>query len=266
LRRALFHLEQPESATTWSMAPAVLSLGAWLARDGVKVALLGEGADELFLGYAWDQVQAAEERGDDALPPDATRLLGPQVASLPLARSMARLFTPTPRARDVWLMAAGSRGAADDLDAGGARGLSGARRRQLAGLSHDLLTLPIPHADRLLMASGIEPRLPFLDHHLVELALSLPPMALESPAEDKPLLRAVARRWLPGVSLPPKAGFTGAAMPGPDELEALRRSMSFGQSRVLPSATFRARRGVEPMVQWRRCVLELTARVLFDGP
>jgi asparagine synthase (glutamine-hydrolysing) len=263
LERALFHLEQPEAFTTWSMAPAVLALGDWLRRQGLKVALMGEGADELFLGYAWDGLEAAFERGDARVPEDAARLLGPHLAYVGLARSMAQVFTKTPRARDVWLMAAGARAAGEDLDAGRFARFRGARRRQLVGLGHDLLTLPIPHADRLLMASGVEPRMPFLDHRLVSLALSLGPQVLESPHEDKPVLRAVAKRWLPHFTAPPKSGFSGDAMPGPVELEALRARLCRGPARVIEPAVFRRAKRMEPLGLWRHVVLELTARLLL---
>ncbi|MCA3012519.1 MAG: hypothetical protein INH41_08990 [Myxococcaceae bacterium] len=265
LERALYSLEQPEAYASWSMAPAVLALGDWLRARGLKVALLGEGADELFLGYAWDGLEAALERGDGRVPEDAARLLGPRAAYVGLARARARLFTPTPRARDVWLAAAGGLELSEDVEAGLSRRLPGARRRQLVGLGHDLLTLPIPHADRLLMASGVEPRMPFLDHRLVALALSASPAALESPREDKPVLRALARRWLPGFRPPPKRGFSGDTMPGPDALEALRVRLSRGPARVVEPAFFRRARRAPPQHLWRHAVLELTARTLLDA-
>jgi asparagine synthase (glutamine-hydrolysing) len=60
------------------------------------------------------------------------------------------------------------------------------------------------------MAHGLEVRVPFLDHHLVEFALSLPPNWLVSPlpVEGKRLLRHAVAPWLPdGILNRPKQGF-----------------------------------------------------------
>ncbi len=60
------------------------------------------------------------------------------------------------------------------------------------------------------MAHGLEVRVPFLDHHLVEFALSLPPSWLVSPwpVEGKRLLRDVVTPHLPtGILNRPKQGF-----------------------------------------------------------
>lgn len=64
--------------------------------------------------------------------------------------------------------------------------------------------------DRMSMAHGLEVRVPFLDHHVVEFALSLPPSWLVSPwpVEGKRLLRTVAAPLLPPRILDrPKQGF-----------------------------------------------------------
>jgi len=60
------------------------------------------------------------------------------------------------------------------------------------------------------MAHGLEVRVPLLDHHVVEFALSLPPAWLVSalPVEGKRLLRQVAAPLLPPRILDrPKQGF-----------------------------------------------------------
>ena len=60
------------------------------------------------------------------------------------------------------------------------------------------------------MAHGLEVRVPFLDHRMVEFALSLPPNWLVSPfpVEGKRLLReAVAPRLPDGILNRPKQGF-----------------------------------------------------------
>jgi asparagine synthase (glutamine-hydrolysing) len=73
-------------------------------------------------------------------------------------------------------------------------------------LPDDMLT----KVDRMSMAHGLEVRVPFLDHHVVEFALSLPPAWLVSalPVEGKRLLRQVAAPLLPPRILDrPKQGF-----------------------------------------------------------
>ncbi len=73
-------------------------------------------------------------------------------------------------------------------------------------LPNDMLT----KVDRMSMAHGLEVRVPFLHHRLVEFALSLPPKWLVSPwpVEGKRLLRQVAEPLLPaGILDRPKQGF-----------------------------------------------------------
>jgi asparagine synthase (glutamine-hydrolysing) len=73
-------------------------------------------------------------------------------------------------------------------------------------LTDDMLT----KVDCMSMAHGLEVRVPFLDHHLVEFALSLPPNWLVSPlpVEGKRLLRHAVAPWLPdGILDRPKQGF-----------------------------------------------------------
>lgn len=73
-------------------------------------------------------------------------------------------------------------------------------------LADDMLT----KVDCMSMAHGLEVRVPFLDHRLVEFALSLPPNWLVSPLpmEGKCLLREAVAPWLPdGILNRPKQGF-----------------------------------------------------------
>ena len=58
------------------------------------------------------------------------------------------------------------------------------------------------------MAHGLEARCPFLDHRLVEWAGQLPCSGFFSRVGTKPVLRALARRYLPSdVVAAPKRGF-----------------------------------------------------------
>jgi asparagine synthase (glutamine-hydrolysing) len=58
------------------------------------------------------------------------------------------------------------------------------------------------------MANSVEARSPFLDHVLVEFASSLPDRVRASAFQTKPILRDLARDWLPAeVASAPKRGF-----------------------------------------------------------
>jgi asparagine synthase (glutamine-hydrolysing) len=71
-------------------------------------------------------------------------------------------------------------------------------------LPEDLLTL----LDRTTMASGVEGRVPFLDHRLVEAALAVPPAVRCAGGRQKALERAMAADLLPASVLSaPKQGF-----------------------------------------------------------
>jgi asparagine synthase (glutamine-hydrolysing) len=74
----------------------------------------------------------------------------------------------------------------------------------LTYLPEDLLLL----LDRSTMAFGLEGRVPFLDHRLVEAALAVPPDIRSPGARQKHLLRHMAAKWLPAsVIAAPKQGF-----------------------------------------------------------
>jgi asparagine synthase (glutamine-hydrolysing) len=90
--------------------------------------------------------------------------------------------------------AAGARGAVDLL--------------QAMDFSHLLPDDLLVKMDRATMANSLEARSPFLDHRVVEFAAHLPPWMRASPLTNKPLLRRLARRWLPpAVASAPKRGF-----------------------------------------------------------
>jgi asparagine synthase (glutamine-hydrolysing) len=144
---------------------------------------------------------------------------------------------------------------------------SGARRRQRIGLELDMLTLPVLHADRLLMASGVEARMPFLDHRLVELALTMSPRRLEAPGTDKMVLRALAAKWLPRWKAPKKKGFSAAAAPSIEVLHGMRAQHARGDSlSVEPSFWKKTARWKDPVrahLLWRHVVLEKSVRLLL---
>ena len=210
---------------------------AKLAREqGVVVCQLGEGADELFVGYpSWLEALKWQRRDDLPLPNLVKRIGCAALAGLGYDRTV----------RVEWLR----RGARDEpifwsgaeafTDAEKRRLLSPRARRTLDGLtswdavrpirerfesrapdrSHlnwmtyvDLnLRLPellLMRVDKMAMGVGLEGRLPFLDHSLVGLALSIPaPLRIKNRTLKYLLKKAVAGIVPDSVIARPKQGF-----------------------------------------------------------
>jgi asparagine synthase (glutamine-hydrolysing) len=163
-----------------------------LAAQHVKVVLSGDGGDELFAGYT--RYRDMQRRGV-MLPPRLRNLLGVAVRRLPqgaLGRNRLLEYTRSNRGRYAGMIAhplavADGGVARADLTAIG-HSPDHLLDRWYDQVSHrsdkeqpplvDLLSyLPgdiLTKVDRMSMAASIEARVPLLDHHLVELATSLP--------------------------------------------------------------------------------------------
>src|SRR5438128_10160450 len=202
------------------------------ARAMVKVVLSGDGGDEIFGGYTGRYRVAALQatlpwpgrlaRVLRRVPPwrSGRRSALPtmlELASLTdVERFVAERQISTARERSA-LFGTAQQGEAEQR----LREIPSMAIRQAAewhpvhralwidiatSLPDDMLT----KVDRMSMAHGLEVRVPFLDHQLVEMALSLPPAWLVSPwpVEGKRLLRDVAGPLLPPRILNrPKHGF-----------------------------------------------------------
>ncbi|MDX2101853.1 MAG: asparagine synthase C-terminal domain-containing protein, partial [Alphaproteobacteria bacterium] len=195
---------QEEPFTTPSLV-GLYRIARALADEGVKVALTGEGSDELFAGYTRRYAPltalAALGRGNVRTPWALLRgkhtspknlaaalawRLGPRVAGQVLRRSHPSAACI---ARDVWhrhqdRLEDYCRDRSQDL---------GAR------LSTDVIRTGLPailrYGDRSGMAFGVEVRSPFLDYRVVEAALRLDPAHLLDARGGKvPLRMAFADR------------------------------------------------------------------------
>lgn len=202
----LWHNELPVGSTSQYAQYCVFRLAR---EQGVTVLLDGQGADEVLGGY--EQYFA---RYLASLPPgeragEETRIRARYPAALANARQSLSRRLPT--ALRVALAKAGG-GGSDPLF-GWRAGIAAqvARRDETpldprfhplsAALARDSFTDHLPvllrYGDRNSMAHSREVRLPFCDHRLAELALSLPPGHLMGDAQTKRLLRESMRGILP---------------------------------------------------------------------
>ena len=172
-----------------------------LARDsGVRVLLTGQAADEVFAGYpgfqsihvgglvrngrfgaAWRHIQAMRHTGQpvplgttlgNSLPPSLARWLRRR-------RADASMHWLAPEFRAGSSVMEGYAGRSDDAVNTALNECL--QRRTLPGFLH--------YEDRNAMAFGVETRIPFLDHRLVELVLPLPGAAKLAGGKTKALLR-----------------------------------------------------------------------------
>jgi len=157
----------------------------------VKVAIAGQGADEVFGGYFWVPRMQAE-------------------SGSPLERFRRHYFD---RDHDEYLeMIDPGLHVADVTSEFVERELSrpGASTFLDAVFRLDVTTLivddPVKRVDNLPMAWGLEVRVPFLDHEVVELAASMPP-ELKLAEGGKHPLKAVARGLVPDAVIDRPKGY-----------------------------------------------------------
>ena len=147
----------------------------------VKVVQSGQGADEVFAGYSWHARMAAEQgpyigrlkrhyfdrdHAEFAVMLRSACQVGDVTAEL-LAAKLAEPFADT--FIDQLLRAEATQLITDD---------------------------PVKRVDNMTMAWGLEARVPFLDHHLVELAAQMPP-ELKLGSGGKHVLKTISRGLLP---------------------------------------------------------------------
>ena len=157
----------------------------------VKVVQSGQGADEVFAGYSWHPKMAAEQGSYidrlrrhyfDRDHDEFAVLLAPtfQVGDVTADRLAAKLSEPY---------------ADEFID-------------QLLRAEATLLITddPVKRVDNMTMAWGLEARVPFLDHQLVELAAQMPP-ELKLRSNGKHVLKHIARGLLPDAVIDRPKGY-----------------------------------------------------------
>jgi len=153
--------------------------------EHVKVVQSGQGADEVFAGYWWHQPFA------DVAREDAPGVFARTFADRTHAEVLAALHADRRAQLATDPSAALVR---DDMARpGAATALDAVIRFDLTRLMPDD---PVKRVDNMTMASGLEARVPFLDHELVELAAACPPH-LKLADGGKGILKRIGRRVLP---------------------------------------------------------------------
>lgn len=198
--RRLPHAVWAADDLTADYANLPVSLLAERAGAELKVVFSGEGGDEVFAGYGRYRMPAPRRWWAQLRRPGTggfrTRGLfdaaGADLFAAPLQAALAAWREPL---REAW--------AATPAD------WSRLARMQAVDIETWLPDDLLVKADRMLMAWGVEGRVPFLDHRLVEFGLSLPDALKVDARSGKRFLRLWGERLLPGPHLTArKKGFT----------------------------------------------------------
>lgn len=160
----------------------------------VKVVQSGQGADEVFAGYFWYPLMA-KEKGSDL-------------------ERFARHYFDRPHSEFLETVSADYRGE-DHTSVLISELLAepGADEYLDKVLRMDATTLivddPVKRVDNMTMAWGLEARVPFLDHELVELAMAMPPSLKLGPNGDdhKYVLKQIARGLIPDAVIDRPKGY-----------------------------------------------------------
>jgi asparagine synthase (glutamine-hydrolysing) len=158
----------------------------------IKVVQSGQGADEIFAGYDWypplahtngDGLDTYEAEFFDRPHSEMVEMLNPQYR---LEKDVSRAFVAEHF---------GKPGAQTPLD-------------QALRLDTEVMLVddPVKRVDNMTMAFGLEGRVPFLDHELVELAAACPP-ELKLAQGGKGVLKEAARRLIPSEVIDREKGY-----------------------------------------------------------
>jgi asparagine synthase (glutamine-hydrolysing) len=191
---------------------ALLALSREVRARGFKAALTGEGADEAFAGYPWDTLLHSPRMGLVARAGAAAlgAAIGGGRARFTAAGAFGetgagRLYALTSRGRaflyapSFWERLKGFDPAADHAWDEARVACWHPLHRSLYADYECVLAghLLADKGDRVAMASSVEPRFPFLDEEVVDLAASLDPSLKLRRGQDKWVLRQLAARLLP---------------------------------------------------------------------
>ncbi len=158
----------------------------------IKVVQSGQGADEVFAGYDWypplenangDGLDTYESEFFDRPHAEMATMLNPEYRT---GKDVSRAFATEHFSRP---------GAGSPLD-----------RALRLDTQVMLVEDPVKRVDNMTMSWGLEARVPFLDHELVELAAACPP-ELKLAQGGKGVLKEASRRVIPSEVIDRKKGY-----------------------------------------------------------
>ncbi len=173
--------------------------------EKVKVVMSGQGADEVFGGYSWyPKMYQAGLNVDLSNPQDAVNAFAPHYFDRS-HQEWLEVVNPEYHIEDVTSILIG-----DQLtDPGADTFLDQVLRLDVTTL---IVDDPVKRVDNMTMAWGLEARVPFLDHKLVETAMAAP-IELKVKSDGKHILKEIARGLVPDEIIDrPKVAFPMPAL------------------------------------------------------
>ncbi|HEX7133881.1 MAG TPA: N-acetylglutaminylglutamine amidotransferase [Iamia sp.] len=162
----------------------------------VKVVQSGQGADEVFAGYHWypPMMEPGSQSIEGSVAAYRAAFFDRDPDALRHLAADGQVPTDDPSGRFV----------ADHFAVAGAA--TGTDRALRLDTTVMLVDDPVKRVDNMTMAWGLEGRVPFLDHELVELAASCPP-ELKTAHGGKGVLKEAARRVVPAEVIDRPKGY-----------------------------------------------------------
>ena len=223
LPRIQYHMDEPQS----NLSSVPLWFLAELAAKDVTVVLSGEGADELFAGYAWYEDTREVARYKRIVPRAIRRALGRFVENKHYFKGRNFLLKGA-EMPEKWFVGQGfgyREGEANDVlkpayakgpDAfelcapvyGRVKNFCALSKQQYLDMNMWLPGDILLKADKMCMAHSLELRVPFLDKKVMEFAEHVPARFRVNENGNKQVLRHAANRCLPDEwATRPKKGF-----------------------------------------------------------
>ncbi|CAN5202207.1 N-acetylglutaminylglutamine amidotransferase [soil metagenome] len=162
----------------------------------VKVVQSGQGADEVFAGYHWypPMGEPAAASLDGSVASYRSAFFDRDIAGVNSLVTAAFAADGDPSGRFV----------TDHFARAGAQ--TGVDRALRLDTTVMLVDDPVKRVDNMTMTWGLEGRVPFLDHELVELAATCPP-ELKTAHEGKGVLKQAARKVIPAEVIDRPKGY-----------------------------------------------------------
>ena len=216
LPKAVYH---SESALKETYNTASLILSEMAHKEGIKVVLTGEGADELFAGYVGYQFDVMRAKSKDAVDPDEAeirrRIWGDE--SFFYEKDYHKLKEYKNKIYSSNVICSGEYDClnAHVIDVSQIRDVDLVHKRSYVDLKLRLSEhLLAGHGDRAGLANSVEARYPFLDKELMEFARIIPPDLKLRNLKEKYILKKMAAKYVPEKIINrPKYAFVAPGSP-----------------------------------------------------